>query len=421
MTMKRYTILGMAVLGLALLPGHGFLAAEGQAYLGVFLSPLPEALSDQVGADGGVMLGDVLAGSPAEKTGLRRHDIVTAAGGTGVAGPDALRDIIQARKPGDTLRLDVRRGKETLAVDVVLGEAPARPHAGEKPEKPRKTERSDSQARPGFLGIGFAEVDPALASHLGLEAGTGVLVGSVWKDSPAAKAAIEKNDVLVSVDGHALEGAQGILRLLGEKRPGETVKLEVIHKGQRRTVEAVLAERPHELEGQGARSRFPLGFPGLSNRGRITIERPDGSQESFDLSNEGWDPDELFRQFEDRFKGLRGFLGSEEMNERLRKMLEDMDAGGLPAEGSSFQSRSAVVRIVDGDHDITIRDQDGARTVTVKQGDKVIAEDLPFDKLDTLPEDARKRVEKAAESLEEARPARPVELLPPAGERKIKA
>jgi membrane-associated protease RseP (regulator of RpoE activity) len=417
--MKRTMIVSAAVLGLVFISGRGAVAEGGQGYLGVLLAPLPESLAEQVGAEGGVMLGDVLAGSPAEKAGLRRHDIVTGADGSRIDGMDALRRAIQSKKPGDPIKLAVRRGKETLEVEAKLGEAPARPdEKGGGAEKPRAAKPSGAPAKgPGFLGIGFAEVDPALAAHLGLEEGSGVLVGSVWKDSPAARAGIEKNDVIVSVDGEGLKGARGIVRMLGEKRAGDTVKVKVIHKGQERTVEAVLVDRPRELEGSPG-ARFPFGYPGLSNRGRVTIKRGDGSEESFDITGEGWSPEEIFRQFEERFKGLRGFVGPDELNERLRKLMEDMDVGDrLAPGGSSFESRSAVARIVEGGYDVTVRDQDGTRTVTVKQGDKVLAEDLPFDKIDTLAEEARDLAKKAAASLDAAGPA-PVPL---GGEKKIKA
>jgi membrane-associated protease RseP (regulator of RpoE activity) len=366
------------------------------------------------------MLGDVLAESPADKAGLHRHDIITAADGSKVDGVDALRQVIQSKKPGDAIKFQVQRGKERIEVQAKLGEAPARPESKvAEAEKPQESKPAPAPAKgPGFLGVGFAEVDPSLAAHLELQEGTGVLVGNVWKDSPAAKAGIEKNDVIVSVDGQNLEGARGILRLLAEKHSGDAVKIEVIHKGQKRTVDTVLADRPPELGRRTGSSRFPFGHPGLSNRGRVTIERPDGSQESFDVSGDGLNADELFQQFEERFKGLRGFLGPDEMNGRLRKLFEDMELGDLSRlPTGTAESRSAVVRIVDGEYDVTVRDQDGSRTVTVKQGDKVIAEDLPFDKIGTLSEEVQKHIEKAAESFDESRPAE----LPVGGAKKIKA
>ena len=421
--MKRSLFASVAVLGVAFFPGYGAFADQG--YLGVLLAPLPASVAEQVGAEGGVMLGDVLAGSPAEKAGLHRHDIITAADGAKVDGVDGLRQVIQSKKPGDPIKFQVQRGKESIEVEAKLGEAPARPEAKpaepEKPREPHAAKPSTPPAKaPGFLGIGFAEVEPSLAVHLGLAEGTGVLVGNVWKDSPAAKVGIEKNDVIVSVDGQTLEGARGILRLLAEKHSGDAVKIEVFHKGQKRTVDAVLGDRPAELGKRTGTSRFPFGYPGLSNRGRVIIERPDGSQESLDLSGEAANPDDLFKQFEERFKGLRGFLGPEEMNGRLRKLFEEMELGDLsrlPAGATSTESRSSVVRIVDGEYDVTIREQDGNRTMTVKQGDKVILSDEPYDNIKNLSEDLQKRIEKAAESLDESRPAE----VPLGGVKKIKA
>jgi uncharacterized protein YbcC (UPF0753/DUF2309 family) len=61
---------------------------------------------------------------------------------------------------------------------------------------------------------------------------------------------------------------------------------------------------------------------------------------------------------------------------------------------------------------LPIADLNGIRTVTVKKGDQTLAEDMSYDKIDTLPADARERVEKLAGSIEKAPAARAKPRLP---------
>jgi hypothetical protein len=57
------------------------------------------------------------------------------------------------------------------------------------------------------------------------------------------------------------------------------------------------------------------------------------------------------------------------------------------------------VRVNDGVYDITIRDEDGMRTVDAKKDGKTIAESLPFAQVKDLPEDVRAKVEEVARGI----------------------
>ncbi len=99
-------------------------------------------------------------------------------------------------------------------------------------------ERSGSAHGPSerrrWLGVYLEpSIDAALASHLGLEEGRGVLVREVYAASPAAKAELRPHDVLVSLDGSPLEaGADSLRRRLDAKPAGSRVEFEVVRRGQ---------------------------------------------------------------------------------------------------------------------------------------------------------------------------------------------
>jgi len=112
--------------------------------------------------------------------------------------------------------------------------------------------------------------------------------------------------------------------------------------------------------------------------------------------------EEQFGQFKDHtLPGLK---------EGLRKSLRELEARLKDGAGdelwSTKESDTSVHRVIDQDYDITVRDLNGIRTVTVRKGDQTIAEDLPYEKVGTLPADVRERVQKLAGSIEKAPPGR---------------
>ena len=75
-------------------------------------------------ADGGAGIAEVRAGTPAAEAGLRKGDVVTRIDGEAVRSADALRSSIDARKPGDTVELSIRRAGSTRTLTVTLGSRP---------------------------------------------------------------------------------------------------------------------------------------------------------------------------------------------------------------------------------------------------------------------------------------------------------
>ncbi len=87
-----------------------------------------------------------------------------------------------------------------------------------------------------LIGIDAVPVDDALRSHLALAEGKGVVVSTVGKDSPAANAGLQKNDVLVSVADSEIMGAEGVEKLLKE-RAGKPTTITLIRAGKKQTLE----------------------------------------------------------------------------------------------------------------------------------------------------------------------------------------
>ncbi len=86
------------------------------------------------------------------------------------------------------------------------------------------------------LGVGIGDVDAAKAQELKLPGEYGALVKRVEEDSPAAKAGIEKDDVILEFAGEKVRSAAQLRRLVRETPPGRNVTLVVSRAGQTRTV-----------------------------------------------------------------------------------------------------------------------------------------------------------------------------------------
>jgi len=113
------------------------------------------------------------------------------------------------------------------------------------PPRAKRTSRVIVQG-PGssFLGVGVAEVDADRVKALNLKEERGAEVTSVEEDSPAAKAGVKVGDVILDYNGQRVEGAEQLVRLVGETPVGRQVKLVISRNGATQTLTAAIGSRP---------------------------------------------------------------------------------------------------------------------------------------------------------------------------------
>jgi serine protease Do len=100
----------------------------------------------------------------------------------------------------------------------------------------------------GYLGVGIEAIDRGRAEALGLPAARGALVGEVRPGGPAERAGIQTGDVVLSVNGRQVDDANSLTRQVAATRAGQTIRLEVLRGGQRRTLNVVSGTRPSQQE-----------------------------------------------------------------------------------------------------------------------------------------------------------------------------
>ena len=102
----------------------------------------------------------------------------------------------------------------------------------------------------GWIGVQIQPVTPDIADSLGLKKAEGALVAEPQANGPAAKAGIESGDVITQVNGEAVKDARELARTIGGFAPGTAVKLDVLHKGQNKTVNLTLGQLPNSVEAK---------------------------------------------------------------------------------------------------------------------------------------------------------------------------
>ena len=90
------------------------------------------------------------------------------------------------------------------------------------------------ERKDGFLGVGLAARE---------DGGQGAIITNVQPGSPADKAGILIDDVVLAVDGEPIDGQAGLVAAIRDAVPGQTVKIEIFRDGQRLSFEATLIAR----------------------------------------------------------------------------------------------------------------------------------------------------------------------------------
>lgn len=94
----------------------------------------------------------------------------------------------------------------------------------------------------GVMGVQLQELNSDLASAFKLPSKTtGVVISDVVKDSPADKAGLHPGDVIVSIDGKSVSSPEAVIAIVGQKTAGDTVVLEVLQGGKKKSYSIVLA------------------------------------------------------------------------------------------------------------------------------------------------------------------------------------
>ncbi|MBC7186400.1 MAG: PDZ domain-containing protein [Calditrichaeota bacterium] len=102
--------------------------------------------------------------------------------------------------------------------------------------------------RRAWLGVYLQELDKERRKELGVKEDKGAVVVEVVANSPAEKAGLQEDDVIVRLDGREVKEPDDLIDAVRAKKPGDKVKLEYVREGTRREVEVTLGRAPRVTE-----------------------------------------------------------------------------------------------------------------------------------------------------------------------------
>jgi serine protease Do len=201
---------------------HGKVKDRG--WLGVMIQEITPELAksfglpdDQIGA----LIGDVVPGSPAAKSGLKRGDVVVAFNSKEVKHATQLPGLVATMQPGVEANLTIIRGGKKQELKVSLGR---KEEALRQPiDKPKGT--ADK------LGLVVGNLSPEAAHKRGLVSNKGVLVSRVEPDSVAENGDVRSGDVVVQINNTEIDGVGTYQKAVEALKKGDVVRLLIRRKG----------------------------------------------------------------------------------------------------------------------------------------------------------------------------------------------
>jgi serine protease Do len=202
------------------------------AWLGAYgLEPMDREVAAflKLESQSGAVVSEVLEGSPAEKAGLKAHDIILGVDGTPLPRfrPDRVvidhvERLIAAREPGDTLTLSVLRGSTRIDLRATLA------------DEPRLVREADRMffEKIGFTAREFVYGD-AIARHSKTSELKGVVAHLVKPNSPADIAGLRPDDWIREIDGTEIGDFASAVGKLSEidKDPVRTETVFLVSRG----------------------------------------------------------------------------------------------------------------------------------------------------------------------------------------------
>jgi membrane-associated protease RseP (regulator of RpoE activity) len=113
----------------------------------------------------------------------------------------------------------------------------------------------------GYLGVLVSDVDPDTANKLKLKDVRGAVITLIDHDAPAGQIGLHVNDVVVSVNGQAVEGAEQFGRMMREIPAGHKVELAISRDGAPQTITVQLVDRKKMEHDVWNKMNNPDAFP----------------------------------------------------------------------------------------------------------------------------------------------------------------
>jgi serine protease Do len=195
-----------------------------RGWLGVSVQSVSSDMSKALGLDkpAGALVGDVDANGPAAKAGIKTGDIILEFDGRVLADSADLPPLVGATPVGRSVPMKLWRDQRIVTVNTTV--------AALKNEKGAASDTdSNANADKAILNMAIVPVPAEAREQLDLKSG-GVMVAEV-RSGPAARAGIERGDIILKLNGTDVQNPEQFTKLVPELPRGEPIAV-LVQKGE---------------------------------------------------------------------------------------------------------------------------------------------------------------------------------------------
>ena len=264
-------------------------------------------------------------------------------------------------------------GVGVIAGGIAYAQQSTAPLAALDAQEPATTDRSFSffLGDGAFLGVGTEDISKENMGRYGMREVRGVGVTQVIKDSPAEKAGLKKDDVILRFDGESVSSTRKLTRLVSESSPDQTVRITISRGGGEQEVSATLSK--HNMGNLlGASIRDDV-FKGIQ-KDWPQIQSGDGDFNVFSFGANrriGVSTQTLTKQLADYFGAKDGGVLITSVTENSPAAKAGLKAGDVitAIDGEKVDSSGDITRAInkkqDGEVSLTVLRDRNSRTVNL--------------------------------------------------------
>ncbi len=197
----------------------------------VFNAQENPAISRVYGVQSGITISNVVAGSPAEKSGLKVGDTIVSVDGRQVKNGDELVADIASRKPGSKIDLGYIRGGKKEGATVIVADRAKLFATRLGDEEDSGEEAAPKQSK---LGITVRALTPEMADRLNVPSGKGVVVQEVKAGSFADDTGLTRGDIILELNKQPINSEDDFDRVQAGLKSGQDVVFLVRQRGSGR-------------------------------------------------------------------------------------------------------------------------------------------------------------------------------------------
>ena len=195
-----------------------------RGYLGVNIQDITPQLAKALKIDDhkGALVADVVSGSPAEKAGIKRGDVIVAYNDKAVQESHDLPTMVAATPEGEKATVTLLRNGKEHKLSVKAGELPS------DDEPMIEASQHSTQEKWGLM---LENIDPRAVDRFGRKVDHGVVVAGVKPGSPAGLAGIRRGDIISEVNHKPVTSVKEVNRQIKEADDGDALLL-LVNRGR---------------------------------------------------------------------------------------------------------------------------------------------------------------------------------------------